>query len=271
MALSQRIYTVNTANKLSGSNQDFTYQFQIPQSENYDRVVLLAASIPTTLYMILEGYNHFSLRENGVDTKVSITPGNYTASSFIKVVIPLMNAASPNNWVYSMSLPNQFTSVSTGKFTFAVTGNGSSQPSIICTANVNEQLGFPVNSTNTFVGNSLTSTNTVKFQVESAVYIHSDICDNGDSDVLQEIMTGNTSDLSNITYQCTAPEMYSKTLKNNKSSVFHFSLTDERNRVLDLHGIDAIFTICLYKKDDTHELIRRYIKYKVEADTTTSN
>jgi hypothetical protein len=268
MALSQRVYTINTLNKLSGTNQDFAYQFQIPQNENYDRVVLLAASIPNTFYLILEGYNTFTLRENGVDTLITITPGNYSAKLFSTLIPSLMNAASPNHWVYSMSLPNQTTTVSTGKYTFTVTGN-SSQPSILCTANVNEQLGFPVNSTNTFVANSLISSNTVNFSAEAALYIHSDIADNGDSDVLQEIYTGNASALSYITYQCTAPELYSKALRNNKSNIFHFSITDERNRLLDLHGVDMLLTISLYKKDDTHELIRKYIKYKVQADVPT--
>jgi hypothetical protein len=269
MALSQRIYTINTLNKLTGTNQDFTYQFQIPQNENYDRVVVLAASIPNAFYVILDGYNSFTLRENGVDTKITITPGNYTSKPFATIVQALMNAASPNHWVYSMSLPNQTTTVSTGKYTFTVTGN-SSQPSIICTANVNKQLGFQVNSTNTFVGNALTSTNTVDFSGESAVYIHSDIADNGDSDVLQEVFAGNASALSFITYQCTAPELYSKALRNNKSNIFHFSITDERNRLLDLHGVDMLLTISLYKKDDTNELIRKYIKYKVQADEPTN-
>jgi hypothetical protein len=269
MALSQRVYTINTLNKLSGTNQDFTYQFQIPQSDNYDRVVVLAASIPNTFYVVLEGYNSFTLRENGVDTLITITPGNYTAKLFSTLIPSLMNAASPNHWVYSMSLPNQTTTVSTGKYTFTVTGN-SSQPAIICTANVNEQLGFQVNSTNTFVANTLTSTNTVNFSGEAAVYIHSDIADNGDSDVLQEIFVGNASALSYITYQCTSPELYSKALMNNKSNVFHFSITDERNRLLDLHGVDMLLTLCLFKRDNTNELIRRYIKYKVQADEPTN-
>ncbi len=264
MALSQRVYTINTLNKLSGTNQDFSYQFHIPQQDNYDRVVVLAASIPNTFYVVLEDYNSFTLRENEEDTIVTITPGNYNAKLFATLIPSLMNAASPNHWVYNMSLPNQSTTVSTGKYTFTVTGN-SSQPSIICTANVNEQLGFPVNSINTFVDNTLTSRNTVNFSAEAALYIHSDMADNGDSDILQEIYTGNASALSYITYQCTAPEMYSKALRNNKTNIFRFTVTDERNRVLDLHGVDMLLTICLYKKDDTNKMIREYIKHRVNS------
>jgi hypothetical protein len=265
MSLSQRIYYVNTLNKINGSNENFTYSFQIPQKSGFDRVVVLSASIPNTFYLIQEGYNTFTLRENSTDVTITIPPGNYSAKVFALVVVPLMNAASPNSWIYSMALPNQNQEASTGKFNYTVTGN-SSQPSIICTANVNEQLGFLVNSTNTFIDNQLTSLTTLNFGAESTLFIHSDIADNGDSDVLQEIYAGNTQSLSYITYQCSTPEMYSKALQTNQSSLFRFSLTNEKQQVLNLHGVDMQLTLCMYKKDDTNELIRKYIQYKVHSD-----
>ena len=93
---------------------------------------------------------------------ITIPPGNYSAKVFALVVVPLINAASPNGWIYSMALPNQNAQASTGKFIYTVTGN-SSQPSIICTENVNEQLGFLDNSINTFVDDELSSLTTVNF------------------------------------------------------------------------------------------------------------
>lgn len=266
MSLSQRIYYVNTLNKINGSNENFTYSFQIPASSGYDRVVVLSASIPNTFYLIQEGYNTFTLRENSTDVIITIPPGNYSAKVFALVVVPLINTASPNGWIYSMSLPNQNAQASTGKFIYTVTGN-SSQPSIICTENVNEQFGFLVNSINTFIGDQLSSFTTVNFGAESTLFIHSDISDNGDSDVLQEIYAGNTQSLSYITYQCSTPDMYSKALQTNQSSIFRFSLTNEKKQLLNLHGVDMQLTVCLYKKDDTNELIRKYIQYKVQSET----
>jgi hypothetical protein len=265
MTSSQRIYYVNTLFKSSGTNENFTYNFQIPQQDAFDRVVVLNAAIPNTFYLIQADFNTFTLQENGVNATITIPPGNYSAKVFALVVTPLINAASPNGWVYSMSLPNQNLVASTGKFTYTVTGN-SSQPSIICTLNVNEQLGFLTNSTNTFINDTLQSATTVNFAAESTLFIHSDIASNGDSDVLQEIYGGNTESLSYITYQCTESEKYSKILQTNKSNMFHFSLTNEKKQILNLHGVDMQLTICLYKKDDTNELIRNYIKYKVHSE-----
>ena len=262
MPPSSRIYYVNTLFKKSGTNENFTYDFQIPSTEKFDRVVVLNAAIPNTFYLIQEGYNTFTLRENGVDVTVTIPKGNYSAKVFALVLPPLMNPASPNGWTYSMSLPNSNMEPSTGKFTYTVEGN-TSQPSIICTENVNEQLGFQTNSINTFQNNKLESTSTVNFAAESTLFIHSDIADSGDSDILQEVYGGNTDSLSFITYQCTAPELYSKALTTDTSGTFRFSVTNEKGQLLDLHGVDMQLTICLYKRDNTSELIQRYIKYKI--------
>ncbi len=267
IALSQRIYYVNTLNKKSGTNQNFTYEFQIPHTEDYDRVVVLNATIPNTFYLIQENYNSFTLREDGVDVTISVPPGNYSAKVFAKVLSPLMTAASPNQWVYTVSLPNQNLTALTGKLIYSVTGN-TSQPSIICTDKINEQLGFPVFSTNTFVDNELQSAISVNFGAESFMLLHSDIANSGDSDVLQEIYGGNTESLSYITYQCTVPELYSKALQTSKSNTFHFSLTNEKNQLLDLHGVDMQLTICLYKRDNTSEMIRKYIQYKLASEST---
>lgn len=265
MSLSQRIYYVNTLNKSGGSNHSFSYQFQIPDNEKYDRVVLLQASIPVSFYLIQDGFNTFILEEDGVQVTITIPPGNYSAKVFALIVPPLMNAASPNGWTYTMTLPNQNLVAGTGKFTYSVTGN-TSQPSLICTENVNEQLGFVENSTNTFVGNTLVSTTCINFAAETQFFIHSDIADNGDSDVLQEIYSGNTPFMSYINYQCTAPEMYSKAIHFRQSSVFHFSLTNEKNQPMNLNGVNMQLTLCLYRKDNTNEMLREYMKFKLHAD-----
>ena len=265
MSITSRVYYINTLFKKSGTNENFSYHIQIPIGENFDRVVLLKAAIPNTFYLIQEGYNTFLLREDNIDATVTIPEGNYSAKVFAQILPPLLNEASPHGWTYTMSLPNSNLEASTGKFTYTVEGN-TTQPSIICSENVNEQLGFSTNSTNTFSNNILKSTTTVNFASESTLFIHSDIANSGESDILQEVYSGNTDTLSYITYQCTTPELYSKALRTDKSGTFNFTLTNEKNQILDLHGVDMQLTICLYKKDNTNELISRYIKYKVQSE-----
>jgi len=234
-------------------------------------VVLLNASIPNTFYLIQEGIDTFVLREMpGEDITINIPPGNYSAKVFASTLSGILTGASKNGWVYSIILPNQNIQASTGKFTYTVTGNAPEhQPSIICTDKVNEQLGFHVHSTNTFINGQLESSTIINFGSEATMFIRSDIADNGDNDILQEIYTGNTINLAYVTYQCTAPELYSKALKTNQSNTFRFSLTNEKNQLLNLHGVDMLLTLCLYKRDDTNEMIKRYIKYKVASVKST--
>ena len=118
-------------------------------------------------------------------------------------------------------------------------GTGGLQPSFVFTTNVYEQFGFPRNSTQVFVGNQLTSTNVVKFQVEDAIYIHSDIVHDGATDVLQDIFVSGIADFSTIAYECKEYQTTSKPVSVATSNVFRFTLTDEDGRVLDLNGLNA--------------------------------
>ncbi len=99
------------------------------------------------------------------------------------------------------------------------------------------------------------------------MYLHSDIVSNGDSDVLQEIYTANSIPFSFITYQCTAPELYSKTLNTSQSDKFNFTLTNEKNQILNLNVVDMQITLALYQSDRTNNLIQRYIKFKTNQQT----
>ena len=66
----QRIYYVNTLNRASGTPENFTFTFQIPQSEQYDRVVVLNASIPSSFYLVQSGFNTFTLQEDAVQATI---------------------------------------------------------------------------------------------------------------------------------------------------------------------------------------------------------
>ena len=83
---SSRIFYINTTNKQNGTNSNFTYEIQIPQTEGYNRVCVLQASIPLSFYMIQDGVNVFTLREEygGVETsiQIAIDPGNYNFQTF---------------------------------------------------------------------------------------------------------------------------------------------------------------------------------------------
>ena len=122
-------------------------------------------------------------------------------------------------------------------------------------------MGFN-SGTYSFNGNTLTSVNCINLQLINALFIHSDVVNNKNDDILQEIYSNNV-DYSNINYQATQISAYSKKLAIKQNSVHRFTLTDVDGNIIDLNGLDWNFTIIFYKHDSTFEMIRNYIKLKL--------
>lgn len=262
---SSQIYYINSTHRLSGSHGHFTYQLKLPANCNFDRVCLLQANVPISYYLIPANYNKFVLTERkaGVDTTVDLTipVGNYNASSFASLVPPLLNAASPNHWIYTMTFPSSFSAVQTAKFTYTVVGPTSvaEYATFTFTQDMCEQFGFDENTSN-ILQSTLVSKNIVSFVPETSILIHSDIVNDGDTDIFEVIFANNNVPLSNATYQCQDVAGYSKRLRTSQANAYSFSLTDEHGKQLDLNGLSCIFTIILFKQDTLTENIKDLIK-----------
>jgi hypothetical protein len=257
-----RIYYVNGGARLSGSSASFTYKFSIPQNEQYDRCVVLQASIPLSYYLIQAGFNSFTLKEGASTGTITIPAGNYSAVSLITVLTTILNTSSPNGYIYTITMPNQYTSASTGRFTFSVTGNGATQPQFVFTTNLTELFGFDQNSTNNFVSNSLT-TNVLNMIPENTVFIHSDIVVGDGSDILQEIYSNNTINYSMVTWVCPDVDAYSKKLSTNATNIFKFTLTNEFGQILNLNNQNMLLTIMMYKKNNIDSIFKKFLEYSL--------
>jgi hypothetical protein len=255
-------FIIDSSKRLDGTSSNFTYKLQIPKTFQYTHACVLQAIIPKSYYLVAAGYNTFILSENSVETIVTVTPGNYNVVSWQTIISALLTASSSQGWTYSITFPNSQTQVDTGMFTHTVTGNAS-QPSIIFPAasNLYEQFGFNANSINTFANGTLTSANVVKFQQEDTIYIHTDLISvntmDDKTDVLQEILASSTPTYSNIIYTLPGSvEGCSRKLSTSAgNNVYRFSLTDENNNVLNLNGLNCVFTIVMYQKDMINTVI----------------
>ena len=260
MISASRLFIINSRNRETGSNTNFTYKIELDRND-YTHVCVLQASIPKSYPLVEQGWNTFTLREGLIDTLITLTPGNYTVNSLITELESKLSTASPNNWTYSCQYPAS-TLPDTGLLTFTVSGN-SSQPALLFTDYCYELLGFDINSTNTFVSNSLSSTNVIKLQVEDCLAIHSNICNNGINNILQEIYGNADPDYSAITYQCASLEACSRELNNTGSGIFYFTLTNEDDEIIDTRGININFSILVYKKNSVFEKLENFINYFV--------
>ena len=259
----RQIFYINSTNRISGTNSNFTYSLDIDQNSEYDRAVVMQCSIPKSYYLIESGYNTFTLREGVLSATVTITPGNYNRKSFQTVLTTSLNSASPTIWTYAIAYPNTLSAADTGKFIFTVTGNGGVQPAFIFTRNVYEAMGFRSNSTNTFVANSLTSTNVIKLQAEDTLYIHSDLVSNKGDNVLQEVFANGDPSYAAINFQNVCPDAYAKKITLSGSNSYCFYLTDESGTAIDLNGQNMQIVLLLYKENDVYRMIKGFIKYEI--------
>lgn len=260
---SKKIYYINSRDRSTGTDGDFTYIFNIPPNNKFTHVVLLQCIIPKSYYLVNNSNSTFTLEENAQQVTITTPVGNYTRRSFQTVIQSELNTNSPNGWTYTVSYNNISTQAETGKYIFTVSGNGGIQPKIIINSDGDlfEPLGFDRASTNTFSGDTLNSANTIKLQLEDTLFLHSDICHNESDNILQEIFAskGDPS-FSNILFQQFSIEAYSKELNSNTNNTYRFFLTDEDGHGINLNSLNMEFSIMLYEKNNIFDIIKDGIK-----------
>ncbi len=252
---------INSRNRLSGTDENFTYNIEIPDGFDYDHVVVLNALIPKSYYLIQAGAleNIFQLKENNTTVTVTVPIGSYLLSAFRTEIGTLLSNASPNGLTYTLSYP-PLSGPDTGKWTFTQT-NGAIISSLIFNEHLFEPFGFFSKSTNVFNGTSLVSTCVIKLQSEDRLLIHSNIANNPTgNDILVSINSTTSINYSSINYVCPAPEFYSRLLSSKNLKTCSFSLTDENNELIQLNGLNMNITLLLYKKDPIFDQIRSFMK-----------
>ena len=252
---------VDSHDRISGTHSDFTYNVSYPPDKQYTHCVVLSANIPKSYYLVPKNQS-FTLIEGVSSVKITVPEGDYLLNTFRLVIQNLLNQNSPNGYLYTVSYPTITTQANTGKFTYSVSGNGTTQPIFSFTDQIYEIMGFNKNSQNRFINNTITSTNVVKLQVKDKIHINTDIIegDNNGFSVLQEINATSNVDFSTINYQATAPEYYIKKLRSSKINSARFSITDEHSSILELNGLNSVFCICFFRASDFEEKARDFMK-----------
>ena len=257
---------LNSADRTSGTNENFTFALNMGLGEQYTHCCVLGASIPLSYYLVQDGYNTMTLQEGVSTATITLEPGNYNTQSFMVVVAALLTAGSPHGWTYTITMNNAYSAVNNGKFCFTVSGNGGVQPSFVFGSTLHEQFGFAANTTATFAANTLWSTAVVNFIPEQTLYVYSNLVetkDNNTNGILQELFASNAAAYSCVAYQCSAVEAYSKRINQNMAGGFSIVLQNEAGQVMNLNGRNMLLTILLFKKDNLGEMVKGYIKYRL--------
>jgi hypothetical protein len=250
-----RIYYINSFNRSSGDDGNFTHEVKIHEQDKFTHAVIIAANIPLSFYNVRNGINSFTLIEDDQEVTITLTEGNYNYLTFRTNIIALLNANSPHGWKYGMGF-----SSTVAKYSFTVTGNPSEkQPSITVYNHLSRQFGF-TRGKHDFVGNKAISDLIINFMPENTVYIYSDIISSEDG-ILQEMYNNNTVPYSTMVYKLnTEPKAYAKKLRTNNSHIYNFTIYDEENNIMNMNGMNVMITLLLYREDNINELFKHFLK-----------
>ncbi len=245
---------VNSLNRLGGHSGDFSYRIDLPPRNRFDSVCMLQASIPKTFYLIANGRNTFVLREGVLSATITIPNGNYSRQQFAFTLQTGLNAMSPNAWLYRIIVPSP-KGGDNGKYRYLVTlADGvtptPSQPSFVLprTSSPALPMGFPIDTTVTFVAGVLDSTNITLLQATDVIYIIADCVSNNGTGILQDLNTV-TPDFSAIIYQVGdsgGVKANRRQLVSNQTNGFRFKLTNVYNETLDLNGLECQFSLLFW-------------------------
>ena len=268
--IDKQIFYINSRNRVEGTSSSFSHLVDVDPLKEYSHVVLLSCSIPKSFYLVRENQNTFTLTENTQSVVIPIDPGSYNRKSLQLKIQSKLNQLSPNGYTYSVSYQNVNSSQDDGKYYYAVTNNATVQPIFTFGEYLYEQFGFEKNSTNQFVLDAINSLNVVNMNIESTLFIKSNICISEGNGVLQDIISVQDPNFSYIVFNSQNIEEYSKPFVKNKSNIYHFDLTDEDGLKVSLNGLNMNMTLMIYKKDRTNDLIQKYIKYKTFNEKNNS-
>jgi hypothetical protein len=217
--------------------------------------------------VINNGTNAFVVIENigGGDLTRTITMpvGNYNRGSFKNVLKTQLNNGM-SGYIYDVTFDNGNRSQDDGKYTFNWTNDdvAALEPTFVITSSLHEQLGFKKNTEYTFVSGSSKSVFVINMRPESTMYILSDICQNRNNNIFQNVISSDDADYNYVVFHNPNPSEYSKDYVKSKSNIFRFTITDEVFSKISLNGLNVVFTIMLYKKNNINRLIEGFIKLK---------
>lgn len=274
---------IDSDKRKSGSHSDFTYEIDIPTG--YDRVSILNASVPKSFYLINDLNNYFTIEEGPTGTRtqrtITLTNGNYSIRVLASQLQTLLNSGG-NLETYTVTSPDPSTEVSTGLLTFTIDSPVYDAPTFIMPSTdsknkIHRVLGFENESyTMSVAGASyqLKSVNVCSLTIHE-IYCVSDLIANTSdilgSNILQSFNIINVPDFSAIPYN--NPDLFysSSVIAPQQTRIYRFKFFDNDENALDFRGVSCNITLCIWRFDDTNQLMREYKKTQLYESLIQDN
>ena len=103
-----KLFYINSRDRISGTDSDFLYQFEMPADVKFDHVCVMQACIPKSYYLI-KANETFTLTEDAKSVNISLPVGNYTRKSFASTLQSMLTTNSPNGYTYTVTYPTSST------------------------------------------------------------------------------------------------------------------------------------------------------------------
>ena len=228
-------YDVDSSNKITGTDADFTAKIPGLTSGTYDRVSLVGITFNKSYFNVPTAHSYFYV--NGVT--VSLTPSNYSlsANSICAQLKTRLDALGLGTWTITGN-------TSSASLTFATT-YGSALTFTFPEDQVLARLfGVPLSFTFT---TTYTSPYTVDFQRTTAMYFASDIgIVQNEKSVIYTIHPVGVSftQVSSINANLEASAMRLKP----SADTFFFRIYDDNFNIMDLRNNQVIATFCFFPR-----------------------
>lgn len=276
---------INSRNRIApnkSTDSNFSFLITLPD-DNFDRVVLLQASIPVSYEMVNPRNNRFILEEGGVGVTVELGLGNYKVNNFRAEVAAKLNAASPNGFTYNITFDEI-----RSRFTYLCSNSAMDKSFIMPKSSPFELMGFPRDSINMFDGGTLLGPNHLKFRLEDVIYINSSICVGSanakffsGNNLLQGVFTPLALPNSTIYFRTPDAIHSSRQLRRpNKegSAYYNFTLTNEDGEPIDLNGLNIVLQLGFFQSsqlvadraNDIRQLLTAEMAQSPRANGNTS-
>ena len=257
------ISIVDSSQRVSGTSSNFTINLNLPNFvQDFDRIALNQFSCPRSWYDVATAVNTFQFKEGIAGTLKTITVpvGMYNVNTLALSIASLLTTNSQNGYTYTVTYPNSSLTVNTNKLTFT-SSNTSTVFYFIFTTSMFQQLGFSSNSTNSSTSGVLTSTNSISISYINRVFLASNACNTSYNSYLQEILiAGQYPSTSFVYYENLNYDTNSKEFTNPQNNCWDFTLYDRYGNIVDLNGLELVFSLIFYKKNKTDELHMEHMK-----------
>lgn len=264
---SERTIIVDSKNRISGTPGSFVARVTPQQGDaQCDRVALKQISIPKSWYDIPAGLNVVYTSAGDI----TITPGNYTLTTFMTEIISKFQAKNITVSPYNALTNKLVFTANTVPITLSFERGMAVALGFDRGINLDSNGSVIRTNYNLLVATPFTAPNCIFISTISKLYLHTSMCDR--SEFLQEVLVcPNYPGAAMIWYENHDYDVNSRPFTGAMHSTHYFTLLDSFGTPVDLNGIDMAFTLVIYRRNDVSEMMEEDIRIRQMEALAHSN